>query len=256
MATERVQLPLLFFCIPSPKLDLFAAGRVQNTNAQLREWMGPKSGLCFWLQNTKAPLLQQEPIAGSTPPVSPGGVTWRCHLEVNPEVTICHWRRWKDCPEQEPHPHHSSPLHVAQQHKELFPLSAPIYAISQPRLRFGFFWSWLAMNAHQAPRSKGWQHFYPTRANQFFIYGTLYLQTINQCLFTFKLSFHTEGSRNKFPGKSHKSTYWERETVKWSRFFFRIVLWSEFTVCLSLRNTKVFLSLRQKIHTLYLVYIL
>lgn len=36
--------------------------------------MGPKSGLYFWSQNTKAPVLQQEPIAWSSPPVSPGGL--------------------------------------------------------------------------------------------------------------------------------------------------------------------------------------
>lgn len=36
MAIESAQLPILFFCIPSPKRDHFAAAGVQNTNAQLR----------------------------------------------------------------------------------------------------------------------------------------------------------------------------------------------------------------------------
>lgn len=39
MATGRVQLLLLFICIPPPKRDLSAAGRVQNNNAQLRGWV-------------------------------------------------------------------------------------------------------------------------------------------------------------------------------------------------------------------------
>lgn len=83
MAADRVQLPLLFFRTPSPKRDLSAAGRVQNANAQLREWV-PNLLSVSEDRTLKHLYFSKNLLLEASHP---------CHLEINPVVRFFPRRR-------------------------------------------------------------------------------------------------------------------------------------------------------------------
>lgn len=94
--------------IPSPKCDLFAAGRVQNCNAQLREL----SQICFFeFTEHQSTCTSARAYCLEHPPVSPGGSPCAAILSLEETERLSPGRS----------PIHTCHLHLSTLHHSLLP---------------------------------------------------------------------------------------------------------------------------------------